>query len=84
MRIRRHSRSHLIKKYLSVLSDKHFKERSRPGYVVSVVFIERSMIMTILFLGFCVLIVIAQLVPAITLLFGMCKGINKSKIVLAK
>ena len=33
-----------------------------------------------IFLGFCALIVVAQLIPAVMVLFGMVKGVRKDKV----
>ena len=47
------------------------------GAATNKVFISGPLIL--LFLGFCALVVIAQIIPVITTLYGMLKGAKESK-----
>ena len=47
------------------------------GAATNKVFISGPLILV--FLGFCALVVVAQIIPVITTLYGMIKGVKKSK-----
>jgi len=47
------------------------------GAATNKVFISGPLIL--LFLGFCALVVVAQIIPVITTLYGMIMGVKKSK-----
>ena len=48
------------------------------GAATNKVFISGPLIL--LFLGFCALVVVAQIIPVITTLYGMLKGAKESKV----
>jgi hypothetical protein len=48
------------------------------GAATNKVFISGPLIL--LFLGFCALVVVAQIIPVISTLFGMIKGAKESKV----
>ena len=48
------------------------------GAATNKVFISGPLIL--LFLGFCALVVVAQIIPVITTLYGMLKGARESKV----
>jgi type III secretory pathway component EscU len=47
------------------------------GAATNKVFVSGPLILV--FLGFCALVVVAQIIPVITTLYGMIKGVKKSK-----
>jgi len=55
---------------------------STPAFAVDTTQTYNSGILTLLFVGFCALIIVAQLVPAVLTLFGMTKAVmpQRSKI----
>ena len=50
-----------------------------PVYAVDTAVTYSSGILVLLFVGFCALIIVAQLVPAILVLFGMTKAIQPER-----
>ncbi len=50
-----------------------------PAFAASTTRVYSSGVLVLVFLGFCALVVIAQLIPAITTLVGMIKGYAENR-----
>ena len=50
---------------------------SAPAFAVDTAVTYSSGLLVLLFVGFCALIIVAQLVPAVLMLFGMTKAITQ-------
>lgn len=48
-----------------------------PAFAVDTTATYNSGILVLLFIGFCALLIVAQLVPAVLMLFGMTKAVSK-------
>ncbi len=50
---------------------------STPAWAIDTAQTYNSGILTLLFVGFCALLIVAQLIPAVLTLFGMTKAVTK-------
>ena len=66
-----------MKKFLLALIA--FVAMSTPAFAAGTNVVYNSPILVLLFVGFCALIIVAQLVPAVLALFGMTKTVSYKK-----
>ncbi len=71
-----------VKKILSALATAPALSllTSTAAHAASTSKVYSSGILVLIFLGFCALVVIAQLIPAIITLVGMIKGVEKKRV----
>jgi hypothetical protein len=65
-----------MKTFITTLT---FLLMAAPAFAVSTSTVYNSGILVLLFVGFCALIIVAQLVPAVLALFGMTKTVSYKK-----
>lgn len=69
----------------SIMATILFALMAQPAFAIDTAKTYNSGILILLFVGFCALLIVAQLVPAVLTLFGMTKEVaSKSKRVEAK